>query len=253
MSDQDFQYEDHIARIAIRNHSGGDINVRPSEDDSTRLVLDSNDDGYLRAMSISQSGDQLVLTFPDGRYASVEIDLEVVENVDLEVSTGSGEVTVGAPLGAAKISTGSGDVDIATVDNVQVSTGSGEIVIGDIGGAGQLNSGSGDISTGSAGAALQAKTASGDLSILKLTGALRANTASGDISVPHAGGSVELRSASGDLSVGVAEQLPAWLDLSSVSGEVSIDLDASAQPPEGEPYVAIKASTASGDISIYRA
>ncbi len=42
----------------------------------------------------------------------------------------------------------------------------------------------------------------------------------------------------GSLSVGVAEDLPAWLDVSSVSGE---------------SLVAVRARTASGDVINYRA
>lgn len=254
MSEQQVQFDTPITSVVIRNHNAGEISVRPASDETTRVVLDANNDRYLRDVSISPSGKRLVITFPDGKYATVDVDLEVTEDVDLEISTGAGDVTVGAGVAAVKITTGSGDVDLATAGDTQVTTGSGDIVIGDIGGsAGKLTSGSGDISVGSAGGALQAKTASGDLSVLKLAGALRANTASGDISVPHASGAVELRTASGDLSVGVADDLPAWLELSSVTGEVRIDLEASAQPAEDEPYVAIKASTASGDISIYRA
>jgi hypothetical protein len=66
-------------------------------------------------------------------------------------------------------------------------------------------------------------------------------------------GSVDLRSASGSLTIGVAEQLPAWLDLTSVSGEIRIALESSSPPEKGSPYVAVRARTASGDIAVFRA
>ena len=65
--------------------------------------------------------------------------------------------------------------------------------------------------------------------------------------------SVDLRSASGSLTVGIADDLPAWLDLNSVSGRIRIALEASAQPGEGEPFVTVRARTASGEIAVYRA
>ena len=47
--------------------------------------------------------------------------------------------------------------------------------------------------------------------------------------------------------------LPAWLDLSSVSGDIRIGLDSTTQPEPGEPYITVRARTASGDIAIHRA
>jgi hypothetical protein len=82
---------------------------------------------------------------------------------------------------------------------------------------------------------------------------LQASSGSGDISVPSTTGSVDLRSASGSLTVGIADDLPAWLDLNSVSGRIRIALEASAQPGEGEPFVTVRARTASGEIAVYRA
>jgi len=82
---------------------------------------------------------------------------------------------------------------------------------------------------------------------------LQANSGSGDISVSSASGSVDLRSASGSVTVGVADNLPAWLDLSSVSGDIRLGLESTIQPEPGEPYITLRARTASGNIAIYRA
>jgi DUF4097 and DUF4098 domain-containing protein YvlB len=84
-------------------------------------------------------------------------------------------------------------------------------------------------------------------------GSLRENSGSGDIAVSATNGSVDLRSASGSLTVGVADNLPAWIDLNSVSGDIRIGLESTAQPEPGEPYITLRARTASGDISIHRA
>ncbi len=82
---------------------------------------------------------------------------------------------------------------------------------------------------------------------------LQASSGSGDIAVPATTGSVGLRSASGSLTVGVADNLPAWLDLNSVSGDIRIALDSTGEPAAGQPYVSVRARTASGDIAVYRA
>ena len=51
----------------------------------------------------------------------------------------------------------------------------------------------------------------------------------------------------------MADLLPAWLDLSSVSGDIRIALESTAPPEPGAAYVTIRARTASGDIAVYRA
>ena len=114
--------------------------------------------------------------------------------------------------------------------------------------------GSGDMSLGEVNGPITAKSGSGSVMVKSLRGAtLQANSGSGDISVAATSGSVDLRSASGSLTVGIADNLPAWLDLNSVSGDIRIGLEPTAQPESGEPYLTLRARTASGDISIYRA
>jgi hypothetical protein len=257
MSDMEFSYEG-VHAVAIRGLGGGEVQLRSSDRDG--LVngrMSSSDPGYLERATVAQSGDQLYIEFPsmsgqDGPH--VDIDLEVPEGIAFEVNTGSADVHADVPLGPTKINTGSGDINLAEVSDARANTGSGDISIEHItGGAAQLNSGSGDISVDETAAAIQARTASGDLIIHRLAGALRANTASGDISVPSTTGSLEARTASGSIEVGVADGMPAWLELSSVSGEVNIDLDASQQPEDGEPFVTVNATTASGDVNVYRA
>ena len=99
-----------------------------------------------------------------------------------------------------------------------------------------------------------AKSGSGDVTVKRVRHAsVQASSGSGDITVAATSGSVDLRTASGSLTVGVADRLPAWLDLDSASGEVRIALESTSQPAPGEAYVSVRAVTASGDIAVYRA
>ncbi len=249
--------QDGVQSIEIRNLGGGHIELHPGDRDG--LVnghLDCPDTDHLDRSSVVQSGGRLQIELPSsaGGGPSVAITLQVPEGVGFDAGTGSADIHADVTLGMARVSTGSGDIDLAEVGDVRANTGSGDIAVQRItGGAAHLNSGSGDISVQQTAAVVQARTASGDLTVGRLTGALRANTASGDIDIPATTGSVEVRSASGSISIGIADGLAAWLELSSASGEVEIDLDASEQPAEGEPYVTVKASTASGDVTVHRA
>ena len=99
-----------------------------------------------------------------------------------------------------------------------------------------------------------AKSGSGEVTVKRVrTHHVQASSGSGDITVAATSGSVDLRTASGSLTVGVADGLPAWLDLDSVSGEVRIALESTHQPAPGRGVRLGPGPTASGDIAVYRA
>jgi DUF4097 and DUF4098 domain-containing protein YvlB len=256
MSELEFVYDD-VSAIVINRVGSGDVSLVPGGADKVSGMISCDDEDFLGRTRINQHHDQLRIDFPEpGPFSSPSLDIElaVPEGVNFQVNTGSADINVSVGLGAAKINTGSGAVNLDAVGALDANTGSGDITVQAISDEGsRLNSGSGDITITQIAAPVQARTASGDLTVHDANSPLQANTASGDITVPSTTASLELRTASGSISVGVAGDLPAWLDLSSVSGQVGIDLDATEQPGEGEPFVAIKASTASGDISVYRA
>jgi hypothetical protein len=66
-------------------------------------------------------------------------------------------------------------------------------------------------------------------------------------------GRVVCETASGDVLVGIAEGVPAWLDVHSLTGSVHSALGESEPPAEGETSVAVHANTVSGDITLLRA
>ena len=254
MSTIDIAY-DGVKSIMINNVGSGAVTIGESADGKVTGTIDCGNAEFLEQLTVHQSHDQLRISLPQWRFRSPQtyIDLVVPAGTALTTSTGSADVNIQAPLGDSKINTGSGDVGVSEATSLRCNTGSGDISVGALSGSGSdLTSGSGDVTVDRATANLQAKSASGDVRVREFDGNLRANTASGDIDVPSAAGALELRTASGSIGVGVAGDLPAWLDVNSVSGDVDISLDASNQPAAGDPFVSIKASTASGDISIYR-
>lgn len=256
MTDRDFVY-DGIDQITIGNHGSGAIDIIPADDDKVTGRISCPDPDYLDKVMVRQTRDTLRIEFPKAgwlRDQSVHIELSVPDDMKLQIATGSGDVTVETPIRESKITSGSGDMDIEHGDGLRCTSGSGDISVRSITGeTSSINSGSGDIAIKNTAAALQAKSASGDITIDQLSDALRANTASGDMTINATTGSIEARTASGSVRVGVAELLPVWLDLNAGSGSVDIDLEHTEVPGPDEPYVAIRAVTASGDISITRA
>lgn len=240
---------DHLGRGSLTLEAG------PREDLVEGTV--SADEELLQQTTIRHEADTLRIWFPDQlfRTRTAHIRIGVPSGVALTARIGSADVSASVPLGRTRITTGSGEISLTEAQDLDVTSGSGSVSVGTITGSGsRITSGSGDIVIGESRCPVTAKSGSGDLLIRSLRSAdLRASAGSGDIAVPSTTGSVDLRTASGSLTIGIAEHLTAWLDLSSTSGAVRVAMDACNAPAEGDPYVSIRARTASGEIAVYRA
>ena len=247
-----------VRRLVVDNLGGGSIIVEPgSRDDLVEASIDADDDRFVEQVLIRNDHDWLRISFPPQflRHTKVHVRLGVPDGLEYVIKTGSADVSISADMGRSKISSGSGDITIGSAVDLDCRTGSGDISVSRVDGNGaRLGSGSGDVSVGEVNCPITAKSGSGEIIVKSVRGAgLQANSGSGDITVSATTASVDLRAASGSLTVGIADNLPAWLDLNSVSGDVRIGLESTIQPEPGEPYITVRARTASGDISIHRA
>jgi DUF4097 and DUF4098 domain-containing protein YvlB len=170
------------------------------------------------------------------------------------VTSGSGDVELGELTDSARVRSGSGRVRIATVaKDVQIVTGSGDVEVGVLTGAGVVQTGSGDVRVTTGGAALEVKTGSGDVSIGTAPADVRVRTASGDIAIGAvSAGDVQAKAASGDIRAGVCGGTAAWLDVRTISGRVSSDLESSGEPSDDEQRAHLRLETVSGDIELVR-
>jgi hypothetical protein len=246
-----------VRAIVVDNLGRGSLTLEAGpRDDLVEGTLTAAEE-LLEQASIRHEADTLRIWFPEQLFRSqtAHVRIGVPAGTALTARTGSADVTASTPLGRCRITTGSGEISLNAAQDLDVTSGSGSVSVGAISGSGtRVTSGSGDIVLGEAHCPVNAKSGSGDLLIRSLRAAdLRASSGSGDISVPSTNGSVDLRTASGSLTIGIADGLTAWLDLSSTSGAVRVAMDACNAPVEGEPYVSIRARTASGEIAVYRA
>jgi DUF4097 and DUF4098 domain-containing protein YvlB len=247
-----------VRHIVVDNLGTGSITVEPgSEPSLVETSIDADDDGIVDHVQIRHDHDWLRISFPPQflRHSKAHLRLGVPDGLTYVIKTGSADISIKADIGRSKIASGSGDITIGDAVDLDCSTGSGDISVARVDGNGaRLNSGSGDVSVGEVNCPLTAKSGSGEVVVQALRdGSLKVNSGSGDIGITSTSGSVDLRSASGSLTIGVADNLPAWLDLDSVSGDIKIALESAAPPEPGEPYISVRARTASGNIGIYRA
>lgn len=226
------------------------------------FVVEQRDD---RIQVVAPKGG---LGFLTGNHRS-QITVVMPAESSLTVKTGSADTVVHGPLTGLWVNTGSGDVSAQLVDgSSELQSGSGDVRIIELRGSGRIKSGSGDVgvsrcadltvSTGSGdvriesvGGQLVVKTGSGDVQVGETADDLSLSTGSGDLTVDLARkGRYVVKGASGDVRIGVAAGTPVWTDIATISGRVRSDLTPVGAPAEGQDHLEIRATTASGDITL---
>jgi len=187
----------------------------------------------------------------------VEFDhgaLSVVTPDRLELrGSGSLDVTVQVPEGSScLVHTASADVSCTgELSALDVHTASGEVSAERVSGLARVATASGDVRVGAATEA-RVETASGDVRLEQADGAVTVRTASGDVWIAQtSGGRAEVKSSSGDISVAVARGIGVYLDLSSLSGTVSSELEPAEENSGAD--MTMQCRTISGDIQVLRA
>lgn len=269
---------DTPAPIRIRIElAAGEVRVRLTDAPVTRVRVDGSDNAVDQTR-VDMRGDELVVAGPrrSGLFRSdpeIHVEIEAPSGSSLDAALQSADLHVEGILAEARVRSGSGDVVLDRVDGeLRADSGSGDVRVAFVGGGGalrsgsgdievqavgggrlQCNSGSGDIGLGRVDGVADVRSGSGDVSVQDSTTELIASTASGDQTVLRAhAGTLRLKSASGDVHVGVAGGAAAWLDITTVSGDVRSALDTSSEPGPDEARVAVHVSTVSGDVDLIR-
>ena len=216
---------------------------------SERLVSDiqvSFDDGRLEVIGPRRSGLwrghvglDLAITMPAGSRCALR--------------TASADVTCTGDLADMDAHTASGDFTAGTVTGtVNVTTASGDVRLDEAGAEAHLRTAGGDVRLARAGGALEVRTASGDVTIGSAAASAAVATASGDVRLDSvAAGRSEVSTTSGDVLVGVAAGVGVYLDLASVTGSATSQLDETEAGDDVPLEVVCR--TVSGDIRIARA
>ena len=261
----------------------GQINVLARDTQTTTVELealhgDSTAQELIDNARVEQRGDDIVvelpkskgglfrsrgevratITVPTGSHAKLESASADVktdgELGDTNVASGSGDVELDV-VASAKVRTGSGDIEMNTVHrNCDVKCGSADISVDFIGGDSDIISGSGDVVLGEVGGTLKVKTGSGDIIVKKAGDGVDALAGSGDLlirQVDH--GRLKAKTGSGDITVGVLDGTAAYLDISTVTGDVTSSLDASEAPSDGDKTVELIIQSGTGDVVLQRA
>jgi hypothetical protein len=180
---------------------------------------------------------------------SVALEVRFPRGMAVEVSNGSGELTLSG-ASSAVVELGSGGVTITDISgDAVIETASGGVDVSDVGGSLKVSSASGGVDIARVAGVVEAETASGSIDIVlgpDHAGSVSAETASGGISLvcgPGQAGAVNLQTSSGGIDLSYGGPFTGDAYLGTGSGGIAVDL---TTPPEG---LAIEAETSSGSVS----
>ena len=224
--------------------AAGSVTVNAEPTDAVQLSIDADSrDGNVDDVRVNYADGRLQVAEPKSvglfrQRRALDVQVTVPVGSDCSVHTASAEVRCNGEPGRVDIHTASGDVSIGDAhDIVTAYTASGQIHVA------------------RASADVTATSASGDISIDRAAASVAARTASGEITVTGAArGQVEANSVSGDITVRVAQGTGVYLELSSLSGEVTSDLEPVSEPsePSGQADLRVTCHSMSGDIRVAR-
>lgn len=193
--------------LKIRGDSGGGVKATgkacaSSESLLGKIALESrreNDVVYLTVVMAEGMGDM----FSFGRYTSLDLDITVPRDAELDVTDSSGDLEL-SDVGAAKVDDSSGDQLLKNINgNLTVEDSSGEIRVISVVGNVEVEDSSGGIDIEDVRGDVIIKTdSSGDIAIAKVAGSADVvNDSSGDITVRDVKKNVTIENdSSGDIN-----------------------------------------------------
>lgn len=255
--------------LSIRNQAGSvEITAADVTETTVEIVPNDPDGAELAARTLvafSEDAGQLRIDVPDRknqRQPPLEIIITLPTASTVNIETATADVRMRGVFDGVSVNTASADISVSHVTGrAEVNSASGDVHLNRAEGPVQIRTASGDVRLDHSAVAAAVQTASGDALLGRISGDLTARSASGDVIVATAGsGSLQAKTMSGDVVIGVAPGLLLWLDVHSLSGDVSsqlgpddsLDPDSDDSDSPREPDLRISASTMSGDVILRR-
>lgn len=221
------------AMLRVQSRSGR-VHVIAEARDDVSVETDRPDAVYAE--------DARLLTVRSGRSGTKQITVRCPIDTDVEVGTQSGGVRLEGKLGAARVSTITGNIEVQETDEIDLRSMSGTISLGLCHGRCRVTNVSGSV-TGEATDGLQAQTVSGSIKIDRVLGEVRARTVSGSVEFQGSGAApIVVKTVSGKVRISLPEGTEPQT-VFKTHGSVRCDLT-----PGGD--CRIEAASMSGSIEI---
>jgi len=186
------------------------------------------------------------------RMVPLAVIVRAPSGSQVNLHSGSADVTVTGAAGRCDVETGSGDIALDRADGyAAIATGSGTLRLGPMLGGLKARSGSGEIEVSSVGGPTTVSTGSGDVWFGAVQDDVTAKTGSGDLTIADgACGDIDLTTGSGEIRVGVRAGTAAMIDLASGAGQARSELDVHDSPTAGAPKLRLRGRTSSGNAVV---
>jgi DUF4097 and DUF4098 domain-containing protein YvlB len=203
---------------------------------------------------------------------SIDVEISLPAGSRVEGDAGVAALHSTGRIGELRFKTGVGEIHLDRAGPVEIRTGAGDVSVEEASGQAQIRTGSGALQVGSVDGPAVVKNSNGDTWLGEVAGDLRVNAGNGKIAVDRSEGSIVAKSANGDIligtvargpvvaetafgkvDIGVVDGVVAWLELKTGHGRVHNELDSAESPAPDEDAVEIRARTSYGDITIRRA
>ncbi len=244
--------------VATVQVPAGQVDLHPETDGEIRVSLEPGSSSnrareLVAASRVTFESGRLDVHVPSRTFKNAEVlcTVRLPVGSSVTVRTGSADVRCAGTVGDFTATVASGDVDVENVEGeLSVTIASGDLRCERVSNRARLRGASGDVTIGQAGGPVELSVASGDIEIGDAAASVKADNASGDVEIRRAHeGEIRAKTASGDITVGVASGVGAYLDVRSLSGDMTCTLPFDESEP-GDAKLRIICESVSGDVAI---
>jgi len=196
-------------RVQVIPGAAGQVSVRVTT--TNRRIPDDV------RVTASQDGNAIKVEVKQAHHffhiesGSVEVDITVPAQVDLDLKIGNGPISIGAISGNLRAGTGNGRIEATGAHGgIYLRTGNGRITVSGLDGSLDAHTGNGSVDASGRFSALSAESGHGQVKVTVLPGSKMASA-------------WEVRSGVGSVTVRLPAQFSAELDGSTGVGRITID------------------------------
>jgi len=232
------------------NLASGDCIFEKGSSSMIKVTLEYTYDNENFTPKFEQKGSRLIIEekFKNGHNEGwSKWSLQIPDGMEIDVNSGSGDITASDLKMELKSNSGSGDIIFSNMTGeTSVNTGSGEVEVDGFEGNFSVNTGSGDIRLDVSKGKININAGSGDIRLTGSNADFSVNTGSGDISARDVviAGNSSFNSGSGDSEIILSGELNYNLSVNSGSGDAVVDFNGQ----EINGFVTMKANKRNGEI-----
>ncbi len=184
----------------------GNITIDTWDKNVVNVVVKNIIASEISLLTMVQNGSKVEVIFKGEDSDNIEFEISIPSKLDLELSTGGGNITLKNDLdGKIDASTAGGNISVKNINgNADISTAGGNIKVGDINSNADISTAGGNIKIGYIKGGADVSSAGGNISVDNIDGNADISTGGGNVKVGNVSGSAELNTGGGNISLEAA-------------------------------------------------